>query len=971
MAEGLTPESWSRLELLFEQALARPDGARTEFLAGACGDDAVLRREVEALLDAHASTEGPLERLVVELGSPLPGDRGGSDWAGRRVGPYTLLREIGRGGMGTVYLARRTDGQYDRDVALKVIQSPLDGLQRARFVAERQILARLSHPGIAQLFDGGLTEEGLPYFTMEYVAGIRIDRYCDDHALDIGSRLRLFGHVCDAVAAAHRSLVVHRDLKPGNILTTPDGTIKLVDFGIAKPLDPAVATDLTRTGTGLFTPDYASPEQVSGAAITTASDVYSLGAVLYQLLTGLQAHRFTSKTPADVERSICERETPSPSSAIGALESASGAEPHDAGQIARARRTRPDRLKRRLAGDLDTIVMKALHKDPARRYASVDLLQQDITSHLHGLPVAARPDRWTYRTRKFVARHRASVLTGLLIVASLATGLVTTMREARRAREQQAIAAVERDRARAEAARVKRVSGFITGLFRQADPSQSQGESITAREILDRGAQRVEAELGGDPETQAALFDAIGQVYRNLALHEPSDRLLQRALSLRKTAGPDSLEVAESLHSLALLEFDRNKYAAAEARFREALALRRARGAVPGELAATLEQLGATLSETGKHAEAEPFLREALALRRQSGPDTPETMATIDSLALALHRKGDFKQAEALFRDAVEQGRQLPASVTPAKVSSALNLALLVHRYDRDARAAEPMYREALDLARRLYPNDHPDLANCMSEFARGLRDLGKLSEAEALSREALAMWRRLYGDRHRETMISTQSLAGLLATPKPGDRPGAGDVGPAERARVQEAESLYREALATGRALFGETHPLVLGALNAFASFLDARNRFNEAVRLRESELAGAIIQYGEHHAVTARALMGLGRNALARGQVAEAERHLRRALAARQAMHPAGHWRIAEARAALGQCLLRARRFEEAGTLLRQGYEGLRASREAPPHETRAVLNHLVALYDLSGRPDEAARYRAEQTESVGARR
>ena len=226
--------------------------------------------------------------------------------------------------------------------------------------------------------------------------------------------------------------------------------------------------------------------------------------------------------------------------------------------------------------------MKTLHKDPARRYASVDLLQQDITSHLRGLPVAARPDSWTYLSRKFVTRHRASVVAGVLIAASLTIGLVTTMIEARRARQQQGIAAVERDRARAEAARVKRVSVFITGLFRQADPSQSQGESITAREILDRGAQRVETELGGDPETQAALFDTIGQVYRNLALHEPADRLLQRALALRKaTFGPNSLEVAESLHNLASLEFDRNKYVAAEKNFREALALRRARA--PGQ----------------------------------------------------------------------------------------------------------------------------------------------------------------------------------------------------------------------------------------------------------------------------------------------------------------------------------------------------------------------------------------------------
>ena len=962
-AGGLTPESWSRLELLFEQALTRPDHARAAFLDDACGGDAALRREVGALLDAHASTDGPLERLAVELGAG-PVDRGVSDWTGRRIGPYTVVREIGHGGMGTVYLARRADGQYDRDVALKVIQSPLDGHQRARFVAERQILARLSHPGIAQLFDGGLTDDGFPYFTMEYVDGERIDRYCDSHELDIASRLRIFGHVCEAVAAAHRSLVVHRDLKPSNILTTADGAIKLVDFGIAKPLDPAVTTDLTRTGGELFTPDYASPEQVSGGAITTASDVYSLGVVLYQLLTGVQAHRFTSKTPADVERAICEGETPSPSSAVAALAAASGrasdsapdAVPHDAEQIARVRRTRPDRLKRRLAGDLDTIVMKALHKDPARRYASVDLLQQDITSHLHGLPVAARPDSWTYRTRKFAARHRASVVAGALIVASLAIGLVTTMIEARRAREQQAIAAVERDRARAEAARVKRVSGFVTSLFRQADPSHSQGESITAREILDRGAQRVEAELAGDPETQAALFDTIGQVYRNLALYEPSDRLLQRALALRtKTFGPDSLEVAESLHNLATLEFERNKYAVAEARFREALALRRARGAGPGEIAATLEQLGATLSDTGKHAEAEPFLREALALRRQSGPDTPETMATIDILGLTLHRKGDFKEAEALFRDAVEQGRRLPAAVTPARVSTALNLALLVHRYDRDARAAEPMYREALSLARRLYPNDHADVATCMSEFARGLRDLGKLSEAEALSRDALAMFRRLYGDRHRETMISAQSLAGILA----------------EQEKLKEAESLYREALATGRSLFGGTHPLVVSANGAFASFLEARGRFKEALPLRESELAAATAHYGESHSVTVRALMGLGRNALARGQVAEAEPHLRRALAVRQKLHPAGHWRIAEASAALGQCLLRARRFEEAEPLLSQGYEGLRASKDATPQEIRAALNNLIALYDSWGRPADAARYRAQKSDPDRAQR
>ena len=269
---------------------------------------------------------------------------------------------------------------------------------------------------------------------------------------------------------------------------------------------------------------------------------------------------------------------------------------------------------------------------------------------------------------------------------------------------------------------------------------------------------------------------------------------------------------------------------------------------------------------------------------------------------------------------------------------------------------AEPMYREALSLARSLYPDDHPDLATCMSEFARGLQDLGKLAEAEAMSREALAMWRRLYGDRHRETMISSQSLAGLLA----------------EQERCKEAESLYREALATGRSLLGETHPLVVSAKNALASFLEARGplqrgpgrcaRANSRARSRTTARVTR---------VTVRALMGLGRNALARDQVAEAEPYLRRALAVRQKLHPAGHWRIAEASAALGQCLLRARRFQEAEPLLSQGYEGLRASKDAPPQETRTALNNLVALYESWGRPADAARYRAQKTDAERAQR
>ena len=922
--DGLTPEAWEHVELLLDEALTRTGGDRESFLAAACGADSQLRRQIDSLLEAHARTNGPLERLADALGAAREPEH---NLLGRTIGPYTPVREIGRGGMGVVYLARRTDGQYQRDVALKVIRSPLDRYQRSRFFTERQILAGLSHPGIAQLLDGDVTEDDLPYFTMEYVEGMPIDRYCDEHALDVPARLRLFASACEAVAAAHRSLVVHRDLKPGNILVTADSVVKLVDFGIAKPLDLSTSAHLTVVGNGMFTPDYASPEQVRGAPITTASDVYSLGAVLYRLLTGQKPHQFTSSTPADVERTICEREPLRPSLAVAA-------HPHHS------------RLRRRLAGDLDMIVMKALRKDPSRRYASVDLLRQDILFHLRGLPVTARPDRWTYRTWKLIRRHRAAAVAAAIVVTSLTAGLVGTLIQARRADEQRALATLAHDRARTEAERVKRVSALLVDMFRLADPNEARGKSIAAREILDRGAKRVEAELAGDPETQAALFDVVGRIYHNLALYEPGADFLKRSLALRRQLyGDESLYVAESLSRLAALHDEQNDYQTAASLYGEALALQRKLGAPPGVVAASLHGLGNTLSATERSREAEPLLREALELRRRFTPDAPEIIDTLHELALALHRKGDFRGAEPLFRDAVEQGRRLPSSITPAKVGSTLNLARTVHRFDNDPVAAAPLYREALDLARRLYPGDHPDIADCLSEMARGMRDLGNLAEAEALGREGLAMWRRLYGDRHRETMISAQTVAGLLA----------------ERGKVSEAERLYREALATGRSLFGESHQLVLGSKSALAGFLERRGRLDEALSLREDEVAAARKQFGEDHAVVARSIASLGRHQLLRNQIAAAEKYLRAALAIRQRIHPAGHWRIAEAKAFLGQCLLRARRLDEAEPLLRDGYEGLRASADAIPEDVRAVTRDLIALYESWGRPDQAARYRA----------
>jgi serine/threonine protein kinase len=446
--DELTSETWNRLEDLLEEVLARPASERQAYLDAACAGNVTLRRQIESLIAAHDQTDSPLDRIGRTLAEQSPDVS--PEWNGRTLGAYELVREIGRGGMGVVFLARRNDGQYERDVALKVIRSPLhDARERRRLVAERQTLARLSHPGIAQLYDGGVTSDGLPYFTMEYVNGRPIDRYCDERGLDVVALVQLFLQVCDAVAAAHRSLVVHRDLKPAHVLVTPDGVVKLLDFGIAKQIQPSASAPVTRPGLGPFTPDYASPEQVRGEAITTTSDVYALGAILYQLLTGIRPHRFASKSPADIQRAICDEAPLRPSVALAQSREAA------AGRGSWLTRAGRSRTERRLRGDLDTILIKALHKDPTRRYESVDLLRQDLANHLGGRPVNARPDGWAYRARKFAVRHRVGVSAATLILISLVAGVVATEQQARRARQQSAVAASEREgRGRARQARL-------------------------------------------------------------------------------------------------------------------------------------------------------------------------------------------------------------------------------------------------------------------------------------------------------------------------------------------------------------------------------------------------------------------------------------------------------------------------------------------------------------------------------------
>src|SRR5262245_8366923 len=492
-----------RVARIFGEALERPAAERRAFLDAACASAPELRAEAESLLAAHEQAGGFLDEidtareaaLLDATAEPEPPE-------GRRVGPYRLLREVGRGGMGVVYLAERVEGGFEQRAAIKLVKRGMDtdAILR-RFLRERQILAGLEHASVARLLDGGVTDDGHPYFAMEYVDGEPLTVYCENRQLGIEARLRLFEEACRAVQHAHGKLVVHRDLKPSNMLVTGEGRLKLLDFEIAKLLtedDDATAITLTQVGTRVLTPDYAAPEQVRGEPVTTATDVYALGVVLYELLAGRLPHGGERRSLGEMARAICEEEPRAPSMAAAAQ----------------------PRRARELRGDLDTVVLKALSKEPSRRYASAEALAEDIRRFLSGHPVRARRDTVGYVVTKFVRRHKVGVAAATVAVLSLLLGLAGTAWQA-------AVAARERDRARLEAERAEKVKEFLVGLFKASDPAESTGEAITARELMDRGAERIEKELAGHPSLQAELFEIVAGISHELGRYEQARSLAE------------------------------------------------------------------------------------------------------------------------------------------------------------------------------------------------------------------------------------------------------------------------------------------------------------------------------------------------------------------------------------------------------------------------------------------------------------
>jgi serine/threonine-protein kinase len=939
---------WRRIETIFEEAAGLPEGEREAFLSRACGEDPEMRREVESLLEADGSADGFLARPAVaaSVAKAPP-----ASLVGQRIGRYRVESRLGEGGMSTVYLAVRADDVYQQKVALKVLRFGADRSDLAsRFRSERQILASLDHPGIARLLDGGATDDGRPYLVMEYIEGEPLDRYCDRNRLGIDARVELVRQISAAVQFAHQNLVVHRDIKPSNILVDAAGVPRLLDFGIAKLLEGAelpVAVEATRTGLRMMTPQYASPEQVEGAAVTTATDVYSLGVLLYVLLTGRLPYRVPGATPDSLQRAVVEQEAERPSTAVaratversGRPSERVGAEGPAEDPASVSRGLRPAQLKRKLRGDLDNIVLMALRKEPERRYASVALLAEDLRRYLEHLPVAAQPDTLRYRARKFVDRHRvgvAAAAVGLAVVVGLAATM--TVQAIRLARQ--------RDEIRAERDKALEVRDFLEEVFAGSDPAEARGETVTARELLDKGAARVLGKLEDQPEVQAALALAIGKVYLSLGLNDQALPLLQQSLAQRRRLhGESHPDVAESLIAISVLDQNRGDFAAAEDSQRTALAIqRRLLGEKDRAVGDTLTDLSVTLLSLAKYPEAEIVVREALAIHRQT-PDGREAVAyDLNNLASILRRTGRLAEAEAVYREALALARELFGPAHP-QLSRTINNLAVVLREEGDLEGAEPLMREALAMSRKLYGEEHPDVALQLSNLAGLLGARGDDDEWVDLAEQALAMRRKLLGPEHEQVAMSLGTLGEALE----------------QKGELGRARALYEEALRIQRKVLGGEHPRCAVALTRLSELALGEGDLARAEALAREGLEIRRKALAPDHPDLGTSLMTLGAIRSAATPDEDAEGLLRQGLAVLAKTLPAGHWRVAEAESRLGAGLAARGKGVEAEPLLISGYEGLLKARGARSARTVAALARLVTFHEGRGDAAAAAAWRA----------
>ena len=940
---------WQEVRQLFHASLDLPQADREHFLEQAC-QDSRLREEVWSLLRHHEDQE-----------TLLP-DRSNDRRASRidRVDRYALVDVIGRGGMGVVYRARRDDGSYDEEVALKLLHAELfaDDLVQ-RFWRERQILADLKHPAIARLIDGGTAADGRPFLVMELVDGKPIDRYVQTHRLGIRDRLTIFAKVCRAVHFAHQNLVVHRDLKPANLLVDADGQPRLLDFGVAKLIDPA-APELTRLGTigdaSPMTPQYASPEQVSGTAITTASDIYSLGAILYLLVTGSHPLGRGSLSLSELVEAICHQDPPAPSTRVRL---ANGEEAEGGLAALAPRAADRARLGRELTGDIDRIVAMAMDKRPARRYASAEALAQDVERHLGGLPVLAREQTVAYRLGKFLARHRWSSLSAAIVAVAIGVLIIGLV--------------IQRSRLLEEKALSSEVTDYLEGLFEVSTPEVNQGRNVLARELLDQGARDVRSRFADQPRLRSRLVSTMGRAYLRLGHFDEAEDLLETSLDVRRSLYSGTHpEVVDGLLDLGDLRAAQGAFDAAEEAFeRAAASLEESRDRDDVQRLRSLIGIAEAHRERGQYEEALALQGSALELARRAFGEEHRLFAdALHGLGAIERLRGDLEAAQARLEEARAIDRSIFGELHPEVARLGVQIALVLEQQGRYAEA-EAELRASREIRAAIYPPGHPEHAIVLNNLASVVLALGRSEEAEALCREALAIRRAALEEGHPSISDSLNLLGVILI----------------KRGKDAEAEDVLRAARDLLRANFGADHVELAATANNLGQILRRRGAMKEA----EAELVEALqiyrTVYGDKHLQVATVLNNLaylhkeqGDAASARGlyrqaldiledvfggehprtavlsnnlavllneadQAAEAEPLFRRALSVFEGVLPAGHSDLAAVRRNLADSLHALGRLDEAETLLRSARETYRQADPAAHRESIEKIDARLA--------------------------
>jgi eukaryotic-like serine/threonine-protein kinase len=802
----------TQLDSLLQKVLELPQQQRDTFLNNATVHDPTLIDDVKKLLLYYDESESFLGDTVSDFLSPLLDliidDRHDSSFTfaqGTPIGNYRIEKLIGHGGMGQVYLAERDDGTFTKKVALKCIKKGMDSEEiLKRFKYERQILAGLQHPNIAQLYDGGLTPDGRPYIVMEYIDGEAIHSYCDRLKLNIDSRLKLYRTVCSAVQYAHQKLVVHRDLKPSNILVTEKGEVKLLDFGIARILDdnsPDQKAPVTREGYRLMTPEYAAPEQIQNLQITTATDIYSLGVLLSELLSGEVSYRKKRK------KKESQQSEPASSTAVSAVRNR-GEKEELREKIATNRSTTPEKLKRKLKGDLNTIIQKAMKSDPAERYSSVAEFSNDINNYLTGLPVTATRDSARYRLGKFVRRNKTAVTSATAIILMIILFAVSTaMQQSRTSRALQ-IAEFERETA-------EEVASFLENLFSAANPiaySSERQDTMTVRQLLEIGEKRIQEEFSDRPAIRARMLVVIGRAVRSLGFTERSIPMLEESVTIYRSLGTDYLDgYSKALSSLgnSYLTLERNEEA--EELFREELKITRSLFIGDHERVITsLNSIGSSLQNQLKLEESAHFHVEALEMmRRLPEIDTLRLANLLNTNAILAYRQNDLETAITFAKEALDINRSILGTEHPRIGREMNNLAFLLNRSGRSEEAI-PIFREMIELNIKLLGEEHPFVYTGMGNLADAMSSAGRTDEAIETFQKALDLIRNRPERDDPGISIMMANFASLLA--KTGD--------------YEAAENYYLEVIENDSRQYGDENFRVAIVKGKYGSMLCKSNR-------------------------------------------------------------------------------------------------------------------------------------------------